>query len=233
MVVSGQGYRDPRTRKRYTKQQVAAAKAALGITPAVTAALARKGFGRTWAEQVRRVTLFRQSQGVGARRARKRAGDDFAKSFEVALQARDFLGELVEGYQRAEQQRGRRVTPAQALRKGSAFWTALGDLHRPRVVVRNGREIKVGKDSRVARALVTLGLRPAWATWRVGDSPTPEKLSAFLEREVADMTALRPEEYHRVDDEIRSGRMARILTSRAREAEILKSMGGKSGRPSR
>lgn len=213
------GYVDPRTQKTYTAGQVARAKRAAGWTPQITAALKAKGFGASFADQVATTKRYRAQLPAAARRKRKDPAADFARTAELALRARDSLAELVDGYRRHAKQQGRAVS-ATAAKHSAAFWRAVKDLHAARSVTRDGKEIKVGKDSKVARALVTLGLRPSWATWRVGDSPSPERLSQFLGRKVLDMTDLTPQEYHRVDDEVRvGGKLARPTKTDPRPAE--------------
>lgn len=222
-VIPGgrKGYRDPRTGKQYTAREIRGAKRALGITPQITDALKRRGFGIAFADQVRAAQQFRQTQGAGARRARRDAGADLVKSLEVALQTRDSLGALVASFQRAERQAGRRITRAQALRPGSRLWAAITDLSAPREIIRGGKARKVKAKSLAARALVTLGLRPSWATWRVGDSPSLERVNQFLGRnESASWGSLSAAQRARVNAAtVEGGALARPSKSDHRPAE--------------
>jgi hypothetical protein len=214
------GYVDPRTKKVYTAAQVRAAKAAAGWTPQITAALKAKGFGTSFAQQRTAAKLFRATQPARERRGLKDPNKDFARTAELALRARDNLSDLVEHYRRGERQAGRRVSKAQALAPGSKLWRAVKDLSAPRTVTRAGVEHKVGPTSKVARALVAVGLRPSWATWRVGDSPSLERVAAFLGRDLSSWDSLTPAEIARVNGEaVEGGALARPTKTDYRPAE--------------
>ena len=230
LVPSGDRYRDPRTGRRFTAHAVTAAKRAAGITPDLTKALTTKGYGRTWQEQVQRVRSFTRATGRGK-------APSLGKQFARAAAARDSLRDLVASYRgKVRERTGATLSDADLLGPRSGLWRALEQVSKAkRVTTRAGKAQGVGPDSQLARGLVALGLRPEWATWRVGQSPIPDRVAAFLAREDGappPWEALTAEERDRVNAALQEGgeltARPKRATYRQAEADALRAVGRRS-----
>lgn len=232
--VRGGKYLHPDGRT-FSKAQVAAGKKAAGITPALTQALAAKGYGRTWVEQVQRATAFDRATRRGT--PQKDAGKQLLRTLTRAATARDSLASLVTSYGgKVRERTGEKRTTADLLAPGSGLWKHLNALSRAkRDVVRDGKSVKVGPNSRAARELVALGLRPEWATWRVGESPIADRVAAFLAREDGappPWESLNQEERDRVNAALQDGGELRERpkrsTYRQAQEDVIRAVGKRS-----